>query len=218
MICELKSLQCPASCSCLIFAITCLNLPHDISQLDLDGSYLAISIFESKIVSINIFEHKLENISFIQLPGNSITSVCPMLSLRYLYLLDVSDNYIVEVKVKCFSLSKYLKSIHLNNNHIIYLNSFAFHDLYHLIFLNLSSNQFTYLPSKCFSNLIDLKVLWLDNVTFKDMNTNSFFSAMFLSIYPINLVIWATVIIMPINSVINPFVFILSHLKGYFKN
>ena len=76
--CELKSVQCPASCNCLIFAITCVNLPYDISQFDLGGSYVAISIFESKIMSINIFEHKLENISFMQLPGNSITSVCPM--------------------------------------------------------------------------------------------------------------------------------------------
>ena len=174
--CELKSLQCPASCSCLIFAITCVNLPRDISQFDLGGSYVTISIFESKIMSINIFEHKLENISFMQLPGNSIISVCPMLSLRYLFLLDVSGNHIVEVKGKCFSLSKYLKSIHLNNNYIIYLNSFAFHDLYHLKFLNLSNNQFTNLPSKCFSNLLNLKVLWLENITFKDINANSFFS------------------------------------------
>ena len=45
-----------------------------------------------------------------------------------------------------------------------------------------------------------------------------YLSAMFLSIYPINLVIWATVVVMPINSVINPFVFIMINLKGYFKN
>ena len=83
---------------------------------------------------------------------------------------------IVEVKGNCFSSSKYLKSIHLNNNHIIYLNSFAFHDLYHLIFLNLSSNQFIFLSSKCFSNLLHLKVLWIENITFKDIKTNSFSS------------------------------------------
>ena len=112
----------------------------------------------------------------MQLPGNSIISVCPMLSLRYLFLLDVSGNHIVEVKGKCFSVSKYLKIIHLNNNYIIYLNSFAFHDLYHLKFLNLSNNQFTNLPSKCFSNLLNLKVLWIENITFKDINANSFFS------------------------------------------
>ena len=45
-----------------------------------------------------------------------------------------------------------------------------------------------------------------------------YLSSMFLSIYPINLVIWATVVVMPINSVINPFVFIMINLKGYFKN
>ena len=176
MFCELKGLQCPASCSCLIFAITCVSLPYDISQFDLGGSYLAISIFESKIMSIDIFKHKLENINSMQLPGNSITSVCPMLSLRYLFLLDVSDNHIVEVKGKCFSVSQNLKSIHLNNNNIIYLNSFSFHDLYHLRFLNLSNNQFTYLPSKCFSTLLSLKVLNLGNIIFEGIDANSFFS------------------------------------------
>ena len=42
-------------------------------------------------------------------------------------------------------------------------------------------------------------------------------SAMFLSAYPINLVIWTTVIIMPIYSVINPFIFLVTHLWNIFK-
>ena len=40
-----------------------------------------------------------------------------------------------------------------------------------------------------------------------------YLSAMFLSVYPINLVIWTTVIIIPINSVINPGVFLLTNVK-----
>ena len=41
-----------------------------------------------------------------------------------------------------------------------------------------------------------------------------YISAMFLSVYPINLVIWTTVAIMPVNSMINPSVFVLMNLKS----
>ena len=48
--------------------------------------------------------------------------------------------------------------------------------------------------------------------------TNAIYlSAMYLPIYPINLVIWTTEIIMPINSVINPCVFLLTNMKEIFK-
>ena len=41
--------------------------------------------------------------------------------------------------------------------------------------------------------------------------------AMYLSTYPINLVIWATVVVMPINSVINPCVFLFTNVKDTFR-
>ena len=48
--------------------------------------------------------------------------------------------------------------------------------------------------------------------------TNAIYlSAMYLSTYPISLVIWTTVIIMPINSVINPCVFLLKNMKDTCK-
>ena len=48
--------------------------------------------------------------------------------------------------------------------------------------------------------------------------TNAIYlSAMYLSTYPIDLVIWATVIVMPINSVINPCVFVVTNLRDIFK-
>ena len=42
MFCELKLLQCPAKCSCLVHAITCIDLQYDNSHFDLTGSYLAV--------------------------------------------------------------------------------------------------------------------------------------------------------------------------------
>ena len=44
-----------------------------------------------------------------------------------------------------------------------------------------------------------------------------YISAMFLSVYPIDLVIWTTVVIMPLNSLINPCIFISMKLKQILK-
>ena len=40
-----------------------------------------------------------------------------------------------------------------------------------------------------------------------------YISAMFLSTYPIDIVIWTTVIVLPINSIVNPSIFILTNVK-----
>ena len=173
---ELKSVQCPVLCSCLIYAITCADLPNNTLLSYLSSFYLSVSIFKSKISSLDIFEHKVDNIKFLQLPRNHLTSICLVDFLKYLVLLDIAHNYITEVKQNCFSASKCVISIYLNNNDIIYLNKNAFRDLHQLRFLELSNNPFTDLPSKCFSNLLALKVLNLDNNKFTNIKANSFFS------------------------------------------
>ena len=44
-----------------------------------------------------------------------------------------------------------------------------------------------------------------------------YISAMYLSVYPIDLVLWTTVVIMPLNSLINPCIFISMKLKQILK-
>ena len=174
--CELKLIQCPEPCNCLIFAITCFQLSYNMSLLDHSNTYLAVSIFDSKLISLRIFEHRFQSIKFIKMPNNSIILLCPVQFLMNLVLLDISDNFIDEIKQKCFSLSNLLKCINLSKNQIVSLSTYAFQNLYHLRFLNLSSNPLTNLPSKCFSSVTDLKVLNLKNVKFMSVEPNSFMS------------------------------------------
>ena len=42
--CELKLIQCPESCSCLIFAITCFKLSYNMSLFHHSNTYLAVSV------------------------------------------------------------------------------------------------------------------------------------------------------------------------------
>ena len=45
-----------------------------------------------------------------------------------------------------------------------------------------------------------------------------YIAAMFLSTYPIDLIIWKPVICLPLNSIINPLVFIIVACRKYIKN
>ena len=176
MFCELKSVQCPIFCSCLIFAITCVKLPFHSLISNIFQFYSSVFITKSSIDSFSKFELKLEGISIVKLPGNNIGSIYPLMLLQYLVFLDLQFNYLVEIKQKCFSVSRLLQSLSLNNNYIIYLDVYSFYNLHYLRSLNLSSNPFVNLPSKCFSNLPSLQLLNLENIKFRNVELNSFVS------------------------------------------
>ena len=176
MFCELSLFKCPVSCSCLIYAITCFSLPNNIAELDLGSSFLLLSVFKSKIISFHMFEHKLQNIQFTQLNVNNITSICPLLFLKNILLLNVAENHITALKQKCFSLTASLKCLNLSFNHIIHIETHSFYNLNHLRYIDLSNNPFVNLPSKCFSNIMVLRVLNLENIELKIVKTKIFIS------------------------------------------
>ena len=176
MFCELKSFQCPISCNCLIFAITCNHVILKNLQFNLLALHLSVFISESNLNSLSIFDYKLQHIRIIHLPQNHLKSICPVLFLTSLLLLNFEFNDIVDIKKECFSASNFLKRININNNHITYLHTFAFHNLHHLMFLNLSSNPLINLPSKCFSNLFGIKLLNLENISFQTVDPKAFIS------------------------------------------
>ena len=172
LFCELSLFKCPVSCNCLIYAITCFSLSNNIEELDFSNSLLSLSVYKSKIVFFHMFEQKLKNMQFIKLNVNNIISICPLLFLKHVLLLNVAENHITTVKQNCFSVSTFLKSLNLSSNHVMHINTFAFHNLYHLRYIDLSNNPFINLPSQCFSNLMVLRVLNLENIKLRIVKTN----------------------------------------------
>ena len=126
MFCELSLLKCPISCSCLLYAITCFFLSKNIEELDLSSSLLSVSVFKSKIVFFHMFEQKLKNIQIIKLNVNNIISICPLLFLKYILLLNVAENHITAIKQNCFSVSTILNSLNLSSNHVMHMSHFAY--------------------------------------------------------------------------------------------
>ena len=174
MFCELKFIECPNVCNCLIFSITCIRLDFINLKFNVFYQHLSVYISESNLSSLNILDYKLQHVHILHLPKNNFNLICPFLFLRSLLLVDLEFNFIREIKEKCFSASNLLKQISINNNHISYLHMYTFHNLHYLIFLNLSSNPFIHLPSKCFSNLFSLKSLNVENSYFETIHPNAF--------------------------------------------
>ena len=176
MFCEFKFIQCPNSCSCLIYAITCIRLVFNNLRFGVFHLYQSVYISESNLITLNILDYKLPHVHVIHLPKNNLNSICPLLYFKNLLLIDLELNFITEIKEKCFSTSNLLKIIIISNNDIIYLDQYAFDNLYNLIFLNLSSNPLVNLPSKSFSNLLSLKSLNLQNNFFETIDPKAFIS------------------------------------------
>ena len=173
MLCDLKFVQCSEACVCLSHAIACTMLKVKIFQFDF-SVFMKVSIFESYIDSITTLENKLKNTYFVYLPRNNITTVCPLLFLSKLLLLDLQFNHLSEIRAKCLSVSAFLIKLNLNNNDIIYLSIYSFYDLYYLRFLDLSKNPFINVPSKCFYGIFSLKVLHLGKNKMKEIHVKAF--------------------------------------------
>ena len=65
--------------------------------------------------------------------------------------------------------------------------------------------------------IIQLIIITTSNIICWLPMNSIYVAAMFLSTYPIDLIIWTTVAILPLNSIINPFVFIITSLRKYVK-
>ena len=105
MLCDLKLIQCPVSCRCFIYAITCFRLKFELFQTNLLVQFVKVTISESFIDPFNIFEKKLKDLYFIYLPKNKIKTICPILFLNKVLLLDLQFNSLLQIKGKCFSAS-----------------------------------------------------------------------------------------------------------------
>ena len=72
-------------------------------------------------------------------------------------------------------------------------------------------------PSDDSSLIVHLIVITTSNIISWIPANGIYITAMFLPTYPTDLIIWTTVIGLPLNSVINPFIFIIASLRKYIK-
>ena len=157
MFCDLKLVHCPLECTCLLYAITCIKTTTPIFRQRHVSRFLSVSITNSFIDYSKVYY--FENAQFLLLHNNKISVICPVLHLKYLVVLQIQSNHLIDIHKNCFKESPLLKNINLDKNQIVFLKTYAFHNLEFLQILNLANNPLTNIPFKCFSNLIHLKIL-----------------------------------------------------------
>ncbi len=151
LMCDLIYIQCPHVCSCLLYALSCSNVSADFNNLNLlNYVYHSVFMFNCTNVSFHYLLSKLANVLFLQLPGNKLKEICPMMGLYKLISLDVGSNRVKSISSKCLTSYKLVK-IDFSSNKLTTLEPKAFCNLQKLLFLNLSNNYLTTLNASTFS-------------------------------------------------------------------
>lgn len=105
----------------------------------------------------------------LSLADNEFATIPDICSLKYLWKLNLTGNYISAVYVNSFCPLNYLTSLSLANNNISTIGSRAFANLQNLKDLDLSGNKLIQLPEQ-WANTWRLHELHLERNNFKELD------------------------------------------------
>ena len=180
ILCELKSVECSSFCVCLLYAIKCKAFSDENIEKIYSFHYLSVHIFNFKLNSLSTFIPKLKYAVVLKLPGNDIRDVCDIFSEMVNWkciVLELSFNSLSSIEDRCFSSTRSLKMLIANNNNIKYVEKYSFLHLLHLKFLSLKNNPIIYLHANVLIHLFHLKLLSIVNVSFHNINPESFYGS-----------------------------------------
>ena len=180
LMCALKNIKCPVSCSCHNFAIQCLGNSQELISIFYKLPYSAVQISFTYMASL----HTLKVFRYLVLgdfSNNMITSPCYTLSgNKSILSLDLSKNDIHVLLAYCFNNLSRMELLYLNHNHVHTIAKNAFLNVPKMKLLNLSHNSLNYIPPTLFYNLSYFKVLsvvknpffLLHSISFRNMEMN----------------------------------------------
>ena len=185
-LCEMKYIECPSFCVCLLYAIDCRpSADEKVGEIN-PFHYLSVQFLHLKLNFMSTLIQKLKYAIILKLSGNEIRDVCDAFSKVIDFkciLLDLSFNLLKIIKNKCFSSTRFLKSLAINNNNIISVEKHSFSDLFKLRMLSLANNPVIHLHYSFLICIFDLKFLSISNVSFPDINPESFYGSKINFIY-----------------------------------
>ena len=113
LLCELKIIECPSFCVCLLYAIDCRPSADGKVEEIYPFHYLSIQFSNLKLNFMSTLIQKLKYAIVLKLSGNEIRDVCDAFSKVIDWkciLLDLSFNLLKRIENKCFSSTRFLKS------------------------------------------------------------------------------------------------------------
>ena len=186
LLCELKSVECPSFCVCLLYAIQCRGLSDENIEKIYPFHYMSVHISNFKLNSMTTLIPKLKYAIVLKLPSNEIRDVCDIFSKFMNWkcmVLDLSFNSLNGIENRCYSSTRSLKMLTINDNNITFVARYSFIHLSNLKFLSLKNNPIIHLHSSFFIHLFHLKLLSIVNVSFHDINPESFSGSKIKFIY-----------------------------------
>ncbi len=166
---DLKQPICPASCSCLVLAINCVNVSDLVCERALP--YHSVFIKGSSHIFFSLFT----KVRFLRFVHSGLQQICHTLHLmENLIHFNTSFNKIEALHDKCFGTPKKLKEIVITDNFLEYVHSKAFVFLTQLLFLDLSNNCLEYFSIKSLSNSEKLLILSIYNNSLSHLKEHSF--------------------------------------------
>ena len=177
-LCELKHHKCPNKCVCLALAIECLNFDQSSFNTQV-YPYISVLISLSYSLGLDNIVSAFTKAKYLTIRHNNIFKVCYIFTSKSIFLLDLSHNYVYNIKRHCFADLYFVNSIILYNNNITFVESLAFYNLIDLKILDLSNNFLTKLDSNIIKGTSSLKLLVLKNISIKYLDKNLFKSINF---------------------------------------
>ena len=172
-LCELKHVRCAAKCVCLALAIECLNV--DVYSIGhLFYPYISVSVLFSHSFRLANTISTFNKAKYLKLNHNGFSQICHTFLSNSIILLDLSYNFVKNMKKHCFVALSLLKSLTLSSNYITTIEMHAFCELTGLIFLDLSNNFLTKLSDNIIKGSNYLKIFLLKNVTINFLDKSLF--------------------------------------------
>ncbi len=146
--CQLRYSLCPASCDCLLFAISCQNTTISHLSTSCSFAYSAVHITNSHLHFTKSFSNQMKGVLVLSVVQSVVPDVCQNLAIgQSLLFLNLSGNNIKTISHRCFGQGQNIVLISLHTNDISFLPDNAFSHLSKLTFLDISNNKITRISS-----------------------------------------------------------------------
>ena len=169
--CELKSITCPETCNCFLFAIQCFKITFSWNQ---NFPFVSFSVHHSPGTNLREVTKSFQNAQHLNLTNNSIQQFCGEGLPPNILLLDLRNNLLEALKKNCLSNVNRLKVLLLDSNLICCVETQSFVNITALLVLSLSNNPATNLATHVFLCLPSLKIISLLNIGWKNIHPSAF--------------------------------------------
>ena len=178
--CLLNQTICPQSCSCLLFAVQCiLSDSFNVTQLrSLRNVIKYVIKLSVSVINLDfMWVFYLQKVQFLHFEHFFLPDICVNLSISLknhisLFVLDISNNFIVILRSYCFASQTNLLSLNISHNTLTTIEDLTFSNLIKLKMLDLSHNIIISITAKMLSGVESISFLLIKENPLKCTDEN----------------------------------------------